>query len=99
MKQMLYQAKAENKNNFVNNTVGLVRVFLYINTWKKIWMTFFAVFLRFSIAAPILAASSQTCLGKWVLCYVLHQVLVFDIQMIHSLHVFENVQQSLVLRI
>lgn len=28
VKQMLYQAKAENKDNFVNNTVGVVRFLL-----------------------------------------------------------------------
>ncbi|KAK4387550.1 putative inactive heme oxygenase 2, chloroplastic [Sesamum angolense] len=43
----------------------------------------------FSIAVRILAASLQTCLGVWVLSYVLHPLLVFEMPQLFSLHIGE----------
>lgn len=85
VKQMLYQAKADNMDEFVNNTIGVVCVFGSSNRMGFTYaastsfcfclITVFPWFRRF-IAALILAANLRTCPGEWVLCFALHPLLV-----------------------
>ena len=82
VKQLLHQAKAENLDNLVNNTIGVVcpGAFLFANRRNQIFVIISGSCLipdvRCSIVVRILAASLLMCLGGWVLCFALHLLLV-----------------------
>lgn len=91
VKQMLHKAKTEKIDNFVKNTVGLVCFTSSFSNWiltlpfyKFLILTCISWILyhdfRCFIAAHILEANLQTCLGEWALSFVQHQLLVQDLQ-------------------